>query len=121
MSHDERMLEEQVARLVHAAIPPDARVSQATRVRVFAQLAAAQRAGTAPASRFPERLVPAMAAGLLATAVWVGTRLAAEGSLGSPPPAVVGLGLIAIVNIVTVPVAALVVIVTKLDARRRHA
>ena len=102
--------EENAARLIGAALGPDARPSPATRSRAFAQLLAESRR-LHPAT-FPDRALALLIGALALMAAWV----AVQGAGDSEPGAMlVVVAVVLAVNLVMVPVAGAVIIL-----RRRH-
>ena len=110
--------EENAARLIGAALGPDARPSPATRSRAFAQLLAESRR-LHPAT-FPDRALALLIGALALMAAWIvvqGAGLAPSGANGGGEQGAMFVVVAAVlaVNLVMVPVAGAVIIL-----RRRH-
>lgn len=102
--------EENTARLIGAALGPDARPSPAARTRALAQLLSESR--RLHAATFPDRALALLIGALALMAAWVGGQGAGGGEQGAM--LVVAAAVLA-VNLVMVPVAGAVIIL-----RRRH-
>ena len=107
-------LEDNVSRLVRAAMPPGARPDPVRRAELFLKLIA-EAEGAAAGSAFPDRLVCALAAALTVLAAWIAARLGAGSVAGTPDPALTVLAIALVLNLAMVPVAGFLIVV-----RRHH-
>ena len=106
--------EDNMARLIRAAMPPGARPDPVRRAELLLKLTAeAERA--AARSAFPDRLVCVLAAALVVLAAWVAGRLGAGSIAGAPGPALTVLAVALVLNLAMVPVAGFLIVV-----RRHH-
>jgi hypothetical protein len=112
---DERpFFEDNVSRLVRAAMPPGARPDAVRRAEVLLKLTA-EAESAAARSAFPDCLVGVLAAALTMLAAWVAARLGAGFIPGAPGPALTVLVIALVLNLTMVPVAGFLIVV-----RRHH-
>jgi len=115
MAEDDRWREENTARLLRAAFHRSARPDPALRARVFNHLLA--RVGhTRPASSFPDRVPWLLACGVVALGVVLGGR-----ATGGPVPVSLLIATLVVgINVLMVPVAAVIVVWNLRHARVRR-
>lgn len=113
MDDEKQGFEENLARLMRAGLPPDARPAAGKRAETFQRLVEISRAH-ADSRTFPDHLVVAIAAAVVLIAAWLAGRTAGQ---GLPPagPAVTAFILVVILNLAMVPIAGFVIVL-----RRRH-
>ncbi|MFC1525927.1 hypothetical protein ACFL6X_03840 [Candidatus Latescibacterota bacterium] len=104
--------DQNLAKLLRAALPPEARPGPGARAALLSHLLAACRPPVAP---FPEALVVLLAAVLVLLSAASTTGLVGLGPAPWLRPELLGLCLVVLVNLAAVPCAALAIIL-----RRRH-
>jgi hypothetical protein len=113
MDDEKPGFEENLSRLMHAGLPPDARPGAETRAEVFRRLVEITRA-RADSRSFPDHLVVAIAAAIVLVAAWLVGRMAGQG-LPAAGLAATAFVLIVVLNLAMVPLAGVVIVL-----RRRH-
>jgi hypothetical protein len=114
-NQDPRGEEENLARLLRAAIPrANERPPAAARAALLTALFEEQRR-LSETRRFPDRVLVGISALLVAAAALLGVRLAGAPGVGMTAPATGGIALIVGVNLLMTPIAGLVIVL-----RRRH-
>jgi hypothetical protein len=115
MDNEDRLLEDNIARLIRAGYGPEVRPNARVRERVFARLASQVRSGSA-AAEFPASIIGLLFGALGLMAIWLAAPMIGVAARVTSVPSIAIVSAVLLVNLVSVPVAAIIIVI-----RRRYA